>query len=87
MFNLSPIIMAKMTTTTIDVVVQNMLLLTYNIMTQRTCLKPRGMILNKSAKLLFFASTYGAPTLVDICIYVELNKDTIVGCPCGNDDL
>jgi hypothetical protein len=45
--------------------------------------KTKGKILNKGAKKHFFASTHGAPTLVDFYIYVELNKDTIVECPFG----
>jgi hypothetical protein len=28
-----------------------------------------------------------APTLVNFYTYVELNKDTVVGCPCGKDDV
>jgi hypothetical protein len=75
--------MAKMTMAMNDVAVQNMFMLTNNILPHRTCLKPRGKILNKGAKNFFFASTHGAPTLVDFCTYVELNKDIIAKCPCG----
>jgi hypothetical protein len=42
----------------------------------------RGRILNESANF-FVASTHIAPTLVDFYTYFELNKDTIVECPCG----
>ncbi len=80
MFNLFPIIMARMTTATNDVVVQNMLLLTDNILPHKTCLKPRGMILDKGGQKKI-ASTHGASTLVDFYIYVELNKNTIIECP------
>jgi phosphoribosylpyrophosphate synthetase len=79
--------MAKMTTTTNDVAMQNMLLLIDNIMPHRTCLKPRDMIFNKGAKSFFFASTHGALTLVNFCTYVELNKNIVIGCPCGSDDI
>jgi hypothetical protein len=45
----------------------------------------------KAPKLLFFASTQGALTLVDFCTYVELNKDIFLGVhvanPRGNDDM
>jgi hypothetical protein len=58
-----------------------MLLLTNNILPHKTCLKLGSKILNKGAKM-FFASTHGAPTLVDFFIYLELNKDIIVKCPC-----
>ncbi len=54
MFNFSPIIMAKMTTTTNDVAMQNMFLLIDNIVPHRTYLKPRGMILNESANFYLF---------------------------------
>jgi len=50
MFNLSPITITKMTTTTNDMAVQNMLLLTNNILPHKTSLKSGGMILNKVAK-------------------------------------
>ncbi len=70
-----------MTTTTNDVAVQNMLLLTDNILPHKTCLKLGGMILNKGANFYFFASTHGTPTLVDLYIYVELDKNTIIVCP------
>ncbi len=69
MFNLSPITMTRMTTATDDMAMQNMLLLIDNILPHKTCLKPRGRILNKGAKKQF-ASTHGAPTLVDFYIYV-----------------
>jgi hypothetical protein len=82
MFNLSPITTARMATTTNDMAVQNMFFLINNILPHNTCLKPRGRIFNKGAKNLFFASTHGAPTLVDFYTYVELNKNTIVECPC-----
>jgi hypothetical protein len=72
--------MARMTTATSDVVVQNMLLLTDNILPHKTCLKPRGMTLDKGGKKKI-ASTHGAPTLVDFYTYVELNKNTIIECP------
>ncbi len=82
MFNLSPITMARMTTTMNDVAMQNMFLLTNNILphtlvkkwgfynSDRTCMKPWGKILNKGAKNFFFVSIHGAPTLVDFCTYV-----------------
>jgi hypothetical protein len=72
-----------MTTAMNDMVVQNMFLLIDNILQHETCLKLGGKILNKGTKKLFFASTHGAPTLVDLCIYVELNKDIVVECPRG----
>jgi hypothetical protein len=53
-----------------------MFLLTNNILSHKTCLKPKGGILDKGAK------THGSPTLVDFHTYVELNKDTIVESPC-----
>jgi hypothetical protein len=40
---------------------QNMLLVTNNILPHWTCLKPWGMIFNKHQKI-FFASTNGAAT-------------------------
>jgi hypothetical protein len=46
--------MAKMTTTTNDVAMQNMFLLIDNIVPHRTYLKPRGMILNESANFYLF---------------------------------
>jgi hypothetical protein len=49
--------------------------------------EPKGMILNKATNLFFFAWTHGAPTLVDFYTYVELNKDTIIKCPHGSDDM
>jgi len=52
-----------------DMAMQNMLLLIDNILPHKTCLKPRGRILNKGAKKQF-ASTHGAPTLVDFYTYV-----------------
>jgi len=85
MFNLSPIIITKMTMPTNDMAVQNMIMLTNNILPHKTCLKSRGMILNKGAKKI--SSTHGALTLVDFYTYVELNKNIIVECPCGNDDM
>jgi hypothetical protein len=45
-------------------------------------LKPGGKVLNKGAKNKF-ASTHGAPTLVDFYIHVDLKKNTIVKCPLG----
>jgi hypothetical protein len=60
----------------------NMLLLIDNILPHKTCLKPRGRIFNKGAKKNSFASTHGTPSLVDFYTYVELNKNTIVKCPC-----
>jgi hypothetical protein len=45
MFNSSPITM-----TTNDVAMQNMLMLTYNILPRKTCMKPGGNILDKGAK-------------------------------------
>ncbi len=47
MFNLSPNTTTKMIMTTSDMATQNMLLLTNNMLPHRTCLKSRGMILNK----------------------------------------
>jgi hypothetical protein len=38
-------------------------------------------------QLLFFVSTHGALTMVYFCIKVWLNKDIIVGCPHGSDDV
>jgi hypothetical protein len=70
-----------MAMTTNDVVVQNMFLLIDNILSHKTCMKPRDRILNKGAENIFSFSTHGAPTLVDFYTYVELNKDTIVECP------
>jgi len=64
-----------------DVAVQNMLLLIANILPHKTCLKPRGKIVKKGAKKKI-ASTHEAPTLVDLCIYLELNKTIVVRCPC-----
>ncbi len=80
MFNLFPIITARMTTATNDVVVQNMLLLTNNILRHKTCLKPRGMILDKGGPKKI-ASTHGAPTLEDFYTYVELKKNIILEFP------
>jgi hypothetical protein len=51
--------MAKMTTTTNDVAMQNMFMLIDNIMPHRKCLKPRGMILNKSTKNIFLLQHMG----------------------------
>ncbi len=65
----------------------NMLLLIDNILPHKTCLKLRGMIINKCANFILFISTHGAPTLVYFCINVWLNKDIVVGCPCGSDDM
>ncbi len=65
-----------------DVVVQNILLLTDNILPHKTCMKPRDRIFNKGAKNIFSSSTHGTPTLVDLYTYVDLNQDTIVECPC-----
>jgi hypothetical protein len=45
-------------------------------------MKPGGRIFDKGAKNVFFASTYGPPTLVDFYIYVELNKNIIIECAC-----
>ncbi len=81
MFKLFPITTTMKTMATNDVAVQNMFLLTNNILPHKTCLKLGSKILDKSAKL-FFASTHGAPTLVDFFTYLELNKDIIVECPC-----
>jgi len=53
MFNLCPITMPRVTTTMNDVAMQNMLLLTNNILPHKTCLKLRGRILNKGAKRIF----------------------------------
>jgi hypothetical protein len=83
MFNLSPITTTKMTMTMNDVAVQNMLLLTNNILPHKTCLKPKAWFLIK-LPIIFFGSTHGTPTLVDFYTYVELNKYTIFECPCGN---
>jgi hypothetical protein len=52
-----------------------------NILPHKTCMKLGGKILNKVDKNVFFISTLGAPTLVDLYIYVKLNKNTIVECP------
>ncbi len=82
MFNLSPITTARTTTATNDMVVQNMLMLIDNILPHKTCMKPGGRIFDKGAKNVFFASTYGPPTLVDFYIYVELNKNIIIECAC-----
>jgi hypothetical protein len=79
--------MAMMITAINDVAVCNTLLLTNNILPHKTHLKLKGMILNKGAKNVYFASTHVAPTLVNFYTYVELNKDTVVGCPCGKDDV
>jgi hypothetical protein len=54
MFNLSPITTTKMTMATYDVAMQNMLLLTYNILPHKTCLKLRGKIFNKGANFYLF---------------------------------
>ncbi len=81
--NLSPITTTMMTTTTNDMAVQNTLLSINNILPHKTCLKPRGMILNKGANFILFVSTHRAPTVVDLYIYVELNKCIVVRCPCG----
>jgi hypothetical protein len=62
--------MVRMTTTMNDVAMQNMFLLINIILTCRTCMKLGGKILNKGAKLFFFTSIHGAPTLVDFCTYV-----------------
>ncbi len=70
-----------------DVTMCNTLLLTNNILPHKTRLKLKGMILKKGAKNVFFASTHGAPTLVNFYADVELNKDIIVGCPHGKDDV
>jgi len=43
----------------------------------------RGMILKIKVPHFFLALTHGAPTLVNIYTYVELNKYVIVECPCG----
>ncbi len=59
-----------------------MLLLTNMIMPHKTCLKLRGRILYKGVKNIFFVSTNSTPTLVDFYTYFELNKNTIVECPC-----
>jgi hypothetical protein len=69
MFNFSPITMTRMIMDTNDMVIQNMLLLIDNVMQHMTCMKPKGKIFNKCAKC-FFASTHGAPTLVDFCTKV-----------------
>jgi hypothetical protein len=74
--------MAKMATTTNDMVVYNMLMLIDNNLPHKTCMKLGGRIFDKGAKNFFFASTHGAPTLVDFYIYVEFNKNIIVECPC-----
>jgi hypothetical protein len=81
MFKLSPITTTRRTMTTNEAPVQNMLLLTYNILPHKTCLKLGSRILNKGAKM-FFASTHGAWTLVDFYTYLELNKDTFAKCQC-----
>jgi hypothetical protein len=56
--------MAKMTTATNDMAMQNMFMLTNNILPHKTCMKLGGKILNKGAKKSF-TSIHGAPTLVD----------------------
>jgi hypothetical protein len=66
--------MARMATAMNDVVMQNMLLSTYNILPHKTCSKLGDRILNRGAKNIFSSSTHGAPTLVDFYINVELNK-------------
>jgi hypothetical protein len=81
MFNLFFITTARMTIAMNDMVVQNMLLLTYNILPHKTCLKLGGMIHNKGAKKKI-ASTHGAPTLIDFYTHVKLNKDITIECPC-----
>ncbi len=59
MFNLCPITVARMTIATNDVVLQNMFMLTNNIMPCKTCLKPWGRIFNKCAKNFFCFNTWG----------------------------
>jgi len=85
MFNLFPITTAKMTMTMNDVAVQSMLLLIDNILPDKTCLKLGGRILNKGAKKINCFNTWR--TLLNFYIYIELNKDTIVRFPHGNDDM
>ncbi len=48
-----------MTTTINDVVVHNTLLLTNNILPHKTCLKLKGMILNKGANFFCCFNTWG----------------------------
>ncbi len=76
MFNLSPNTTAKMTMTTNDMATQNMLLLTNNMLPHRTCLKSRGMILNKYVlgPLSEFMGVFGY--LIDIII--DLNTSNLL---------
>ncbi len=70
MFNLSRNVMAMMTTTTSDVALQNMFLLTNYIIPHKTCWKLGARFLIKDS--------HGTQTLEDFYAYVELNKDIIV---------
>jgi hypothetical protein len=80
MFNLSPITTIRMIMAMNDVTMQNMFLLTNNILAHKRCVKAKAWFLIEL--FFFFLSTHGTLTLVNLYTYVELNKDTIVECSC-----
>jgi hypothetical protein len=59
MFDLSPIITAKMTMATNDVAMQKMPMLIDNILPHRTCLKLGGKILINAPIIFFYFNTWG----------------------------